>query len=138
MTRRTSEWNIKAARWMMGRYGIDEMTQGLMIFGCLLVVVNFFAGASLLALLSFVAMGYALFRSFSRNIEARQVELSAYRRLMETPKKWWRRANVRWANRSTTLYFTCKGCGAELSVPRGKGKIRVTCPRCGQQTDRRS
>lgn len=41
-----------------------------------------------------------------------------------------------WHERKTTLFFRCKSCGAILSVPRGKGHIRVTCPRCGTKVEK--
>ena len=27
-------------------------------------------------------------------------------------------------------YFKCKSCGAKLRVPKHKGKITITCPKC--------
>ena len=29
--------------------------------------------------------------------------------------------------------FQCKSCGRKIRVPRGKGKIEVTCPVCGNK-----
>ena len=47
-----------------------------------------------------------------------------------------RTAERMWRERKTTLFFRCKTCGAILSVPRGKGHIRVTCPRCGTKVEK--
>ena len=30
-------------------------------------------------------------------------------------------------------YFTCKSCGTICRVPAGKGKIEITCPKCGSK-----
>lgn len=49
-----------------------------------------------------------------------------------------RTASKMWANRKTTKYFKCKNCGQILSVPKGKGKIRVTCPKCGTKVEMKS
>lgn len=127
---------MRMAQWMQGRYGIDEMSRALMILGCVLVVVDFFVGSSLISLLAFAAMVYAIFRIYSRNFAQRSRELETYQRLMGRPKAWWRMTNRRYENRKTTLYFKCKGCGTMLNVPRGKGKMRVTCPKCGAQTEK--
>ena len=43
-----------------------------------------------------------------------------------------------WTNRKTTRYFKCKGCGQVLSVPRGKGTLRVVCPKCKTETKQKS
>ena len=44
----------------------------------------------------------------------------------------------KWTNRKTTRYFKCKGCGQVLSVPRGKGTLRVVCPKCKTETKQKS
>ena len=30
-------------------------------------------------------------------------------------------------------FFRCPGCHERLRLPRGKGRIQITCPRCGQR-----
>lgn len=131
-------WQMRMAQWMQGRYGIDQMTQALMIVGCVLVVINFFLGSSFISLLSLLAFGWGIFRCYSRNISARARELAKFQEIMVEPSKWWRLANKRWENRHTTIYFKCKGCGTILNIPKGKGKVRVTCPKCGAKTERKS
>lgn len=133
-----SQWKYKMAQWMMGRYGIDQLTQALMIAGCAVVLVNFFAHSGVLSTIALLLMGWGLFRCYSRNIAARAKELAKYQELMVKPKVWWRLTNKKWVNRKTTLYFKCKGCGSVLNVPKGKGKLRVTCPKCGTQVEKHS
>lgn len=133
-----SQWKYKMAQWMMGRYGIDQLTQALMIAGCAVVLVNFFAHSGVLSTIALLLMGWSLFRCYSRNIAARAKELAKYQELMVKPKVWWRLTNKKWVNRKTTLYFKCKGCGSVLNVPKGKGKLRVTCPKCGTQVEKHS
>lgn len=131
-------WQLRMAQWMQGRYGIDECTQGIMIFGCALVVLNFFLHTNLLSLLSMICFVIGIIRIFSRNYAARARELETYRNLMQKPKAWWRLTNKRYENRHTTLYFKCKGCGTVLNVPKGKGKLLVTCPKCGTKVEKNS
>ena len=133
-----SQWKYKMAQWMMGRYGIDQLTQAFMIAGCAVVLVNFFAHSGVLSTIALLLMGWGLFRCYSRNIAARAKELAKYQELMVKPKAWWRLTNKKWVNRKTTLYFKCKGCGSILNVPKGKGKLRVTCPKCGTQVEKHS
>lgn len=138
MGNRGNAWKYRMAQWMVGRYGMDELMRAMMIVGCVFIVVNFFVHSGLLSTLSLVLMALALFRCYSRNHQARRKELDAYLRLMEKPKAWWRLTNKRYENRKTTLYFKCKGCGAMLNVPKGKGKLRVTCPKCGAVVEKKS
>ena len=81
-------------RWMMGRYGVDGLTQTLMIVAAVIVVLNFFLSSSVLSLLALALMVYGTFRMFSRNIPARTRELQVYDSLMVKPRAWWARRNA--------------------------------------------
>ena len=75
----------------------------------------------------------ALFRMFSRNLEKRRAENAKF---ME--KVWWPISRRMAGKRQQRMdkehcYFTCPGCGAVCRVPRGKGRIVITCPRCGNE-----
>lgn len=135
---RNQNWQMRMAQWMQGRYGIDELTQGLMIFGCALIVINFILNSTILSLLSLLSFAFAIFRTLSRNFNARGRELKKFQEIMKRPKAWWRLTNKRYENRHTTLYFKCKGCGTILNVPKGKGKLLVTCPKCGYKVQKKS
>lgn len=69
---------------------------------------------------------------------ARDRENAAFERAVEKPRKQLSLARKAWANRKTTRYFTCKGCGQVLSVPRGKGTLRVVCPKCKTESTMKS
>ena len=78
------------------------------------------------------------FRMFSRNIQARYAENQKFLR-------WWgpvanrlRGARMRFADRKIHRYFKCPQCGQRLRVPRGRGKINITCPHCHTQFVRKS
>lgn len=131
-------WKYRMAQWMMGRYGVDSFMRALVVFACVLIVINFFVNSGIISTLSFAIMIYALFRCYSKNIPARRRELEAFERVMKKPKAWWRLTNKRYENRHTTIYFKCKGCGAMLNIPKGKGKLRVTCPKCGTVVEKKS
>ena len=62
----------------------------------------------------------------------------AFLRATEKPRRALSIGRKKWENRETTLYFKCKGCGQELSVPRGKGTLRVVCPKCKTETVKKS
>ena len=82
--------------------------------------------------------GRSSFPLLLRNEYKRAGENEAYLRFAAKPKAGVSVAGKAWKNRKTTCYFKCKNCGAVLSVPRGKGKLRVTCPQCHEQTIRTS
>ena len=110
---------------MAGRYGIDKMNMGLLGAGFLLCVVAMilpFAALDLaLTAVSYGLMVWALFRTFSRNTYKRYQENSRYLRFLEQLKDREHR------------YFECPRCRQPVRVPRGKGKISITCPKCKEQ-----
>ena len=49
-----------------------------------------------------------------------------------------RQAKQMWKKRKTNAFLKCPNCGQMLSVPKGKGKIIVTCPKCHTKMETRS
>ena len=58
--------------------------------------------------------------------------------LFQKPKRWWNMLDTMYVNRKTTKYFRCKGCGQILSIPRGKGTMRIVCPKCKTEVMKKS
>lgn len=128
----------KMAEFMQGRHGADSLAQASMIAGIALMLANLLLGSELVSLLSLALLAYAMFRCYSKNHAKRTQENEAYLKLVSKPKHQLDIARKRWKNRKTTMYFTCKGCGSTLTVPRGKGTLRVTCPKCKMQVTKKS
>lgn len=120
--------------FMVGRYGIDSLSVALLIVAVVLTLVTSLTGIGIFSGISFALIIIALFRTYSSNIPARARELEWFERVTSRPKRSADLAAKKWRNRDTTRYFTCKNCGTTYSVPKGKGKIRVTCPKCHEQT----
>ncbi|WP_302392355.1 hypothetical protein [Eggerthella sinensis] len=128
----------KLAGMMQGRRGTDSFSNFLMVVGIVLLLGPIVPGLDMLSWVALVVLAYSLFRSYSKNIAARERENAAFERIVAGPKKQLSLARKKWANRKTTRYFTCKGCGQVLSVPRGKGTLRVVCPKCKTETKQKS
>ena len=125
-------------RFMAGRYGNDGLNQFLNIL-CLVFMV--LALITRVGLLYYVALGLGIWfycRMFSRNISARSVENYKYYALRDQVLGWWRGRKARWDNRKQYRYFTCAQCKQKLRVPRGRGRIQISCPRCGNQFIKKS
>ncbi|MBQ6431452.1 MAG: hypothetical protein IJJ99_06235 [Oscillospiraceae bacterium] len=121
-------------RLMYGRYGSDELNIALLIAAVAVSLIN--SILSLFLRISFVytrvvspilylvmlgLLGFSLFRTFSRNIYARQKE-----------NRWFRRQWQRLRDRKNR-YFRCPKCRQTVRVPKGKGKISIHCPKCGER-----
>ena len=111
-------------RFMYGRYGTDQLGLTLLIFGLVLSVLGgLFSG--LLVLVSYVVLIYYIFRIFSRNIPARRRENAWFLRVLAPLRD---RAH---------RYYRCPSCRKTVRVPRGKGKIIISCPSCGTRFEKR-
>ena len=112
-------------RMMMGRYGHDRLNVALLVVGLILTVISMFVGNKLLVLvttlLSYVFLILALFRSFSRNTYKRYNENRRFLLMIDRIKD---RSN---------RYYSCPKCRQTVRVPRGKGKIAITCPKCREK-----
>ena len=135
----------KLFRFMQGRYGTDQLNKALnaaALIGLVAsLIVSFASGTSragsiistVLWIVSIAMMGFTLFRSFSRNIPARRAENEWYRLHIAAPfTKKKNEAKARAAGAATHRFFKCPKCGQTVRVPKGKGKIRITCPKCGK------
>lgn len=128
----------KFQQFMIGRYGSDQFSLFLSIAG---LVFSFFGNFRHLRYFYFVGLiliFYGLFRSLSRNYEARRKELNWYLRVSEKPKASVKLIMNKIRDRKTHKYFICKECKTVMRVPKGRGKIEVTCPKCRAKSIRKS
>ena len=111
--------------FMAGRYGTDRLNMAILCAGLaasLLSVVSTAPGLNLiLFVLSYGLMIWAIFRSLSRNTYKRYQENRKFLQVFDRLKDRQHR------------YFDCPKCHQMVRVPRGKGKIAITCPRCREK-----
>ena len=117
-------------RLMYGRYGTDQLNLFLLVFSIVASLILRFTPVWYLGCLTYLPLGYALFRMFSRNISKRQAENQTFLRLTAPAVRWFRTRFAR-AKDGTHRYFACPKCRQTCRVPKGRGKIQITCPVCG-------
>ncbi len=113
----------KFQQFMYGRYGYDEFGRALSILMLALCILSIFVKSLIINAFLWVLLIYNIYRTFSKNIVARRLENDRYLRLIKPYK-------LQWTYRKTHRVFRCKSCGQIIRVPRGKGKIDITCPKC--------
>lgn len=117
-------------RFMVGRYGTDKLNMAILGAGLFLSVVCMFLKRPMLnlalTLAAYGLMGWAIFRTLSRNTYKRYRENRKYLLLLERIKDRQHR------------YFDCPRCRQQVRVPRGKGKIAITCPKCKEKFIRKT
>ncbi|MCI8304714.1 MAG: hypothetical protein HFF52_08815 [Lawsonibacter sp.] len=124
-------------RFMYGRYGNDQLNLFLMTIFLLLYLGFVFTRLELLYWVNFALLLFSLFRMLSRNIMARRAENARFMKAAGPFLSWLRlRRNIH--RDKEHVYFKCPSCGQQLRVPRGKGKITVTCRGCGASFQEKS
>ncbi len=123
-------FNYRLQQWMQGRYGLDELSRKLSYLSLILLVLSVFPYMRIFYLFAIAFMVWSYARCFSKNIVARRSELNRYYRLMNVLRNKIALSKKRHNERKTHCYFRCPKCGANLRVPKGKGKIEITCNVC--------
>ena len=128
------------ARFMYGRNGWDQLNQALFVLYLGLWVLQLILGAVLRNRLVngvfegalFILMIFIFYRAFSKNLYRRRTENQKWVGWYCGVKNRSAGAKARHADKEHK-YFTCKNCKTICRVPAGKGKIVITCPKCGAQ-----
>ena len=126
--------SIKIQQFMVGRYGNDQFTLFLSVAGLVLSVFGNFRHLRFMYFIGWILILYGLFRSLSKNYEARRKELIWYLRWSEKPRAEIKLLGNKIRDKNTHKYFKCKECKTVLRVPKGRGKIEITCPKCRAKT----
>ena len=125
-------------KFMTGRYGPDELVTALFVLSCALTFLSNFRPLRFLYIAAVAVLILAVLRMLSKNIAKRTEERFKFLHLMEKPMAEFKLLKNKIRDRKTHKYFRCKNCGASLRIPKGKGKISVTCPKCRVKATKKS
>ena len=114
------------SKFMSRRYGADLLSWCLLALSVILIAVVALFDIWFLCILPIIPAAFALFRTFSRNIPARRRENARLTGMGDSMGL----AKNKFRDRKTHIYFRCACCDSVLRIPRGKGVLKVTCPRC--------
>lgn len=124
----------RLARFMAGRNGNDQLNNFLLVFTLVIMLAGSFIGGSIsryIMVFALLLLGLCYFRMFSRNVYKRREENGKYMRLKYRFAAALRLRRERWVQRKDYKFFTCPSCRTTLRVPRGHGKIKIVCRKCG-------
>ena len=120
-------WRIRQGlqRFMTGRYGTDKLNMLILGAGLTVSIISMFVRfwpVNLgLTALAYAFMGLAIFRCLSRNTYKRYQENRKYLNLLERMRD------------KNHRYYRCPRCRQQVRVPKGKGKISISCPKCREK-----
>lgn len=119
--------------FMIGRYGPDQLNIALVITSLVVGIVGSVLNIVVITIVGDIILFYALFRILSRNIPARRRENDKFIKLWWPVKTKIKNKIVQFKSRKNYRFFKCPECKKTLRVPKGKGKIQITCPKCGER-----
>ncbi len=129
-------------RFMQGRYGIDKFSNFLIVLALVFLVLETFAGRSMLRvvfnIIAVLLVIYAYTRILSKNHYKRYAENERYMKWHNKVKFFITRKKSHMEQRKTHHIYKCPQCRQSIRVPRGKGRIAITCPKCGNEFIKRS
>ena len=121
----------KLRQFMIGRYGTDGLNQFLSIASLVLLLIAIISRVSLFTYLGAALLIFCYYRTFSRNISKRTEENYKFYTLKDRVDNKFKGWKEQWANRKVYHYYRCPQCRQKLRVPRGRGRIPLSCPRGG-------
>ena len=117
-------------KFMAGRYGTDRLNMVILVAALIVCIISGFVQVPavnlILTAVSYALMIWAIFRSFSRNTYQRYQENRKFNQFFDRLKD--RKHRI----------FQCPRCRQMVRVPRGKGKIAITCPKCREKFVRKT
>lgn len=133
------------SRLMTGRYGVDHLSRFLSIAVCVLLVLSLvlrsLMDGRVSAVINWIAIAglfWSYWRSLSRNFTARQRENIRYLTVQNRFTSFFRRNRDNIRYRKEYKFYQCPGCKTTVRVPAGKGRIRITCRRCGYSFEKKT
>ena len=127
----------KIRQLMAGRYGNDFLNAALFIFGAVISVVCSLFRIPFGSLISFIPYGIALYRMLSKDYTKRSAENA---RFLELSKPWrdFLMKKFRQLQDKDHRSYSCPKCHNTLRVPKGRGKIKISCPHCNKEFIKRT
>jgi LSD1 subclass zinc finger protein len=117
-------------KFMAGRYGGDQLSMVLLTFSVLLTLTAELTRFPILAWIGYIPLGIGIFRMLSRNTAKRNKENYKFSLLISPVYSWFKKTQNRLEDAKVHRYYICPGCRTRLRLPKGKGKIIITCPKC--------
>jgi len=128
----------KFQRFMVGRYGADELSRFMIIVAFVLVVLSIFIRSGLFSWVPLILLVLIYVRMFSKNVQKRYAENQKFLELKGRVTGLFHGQKKRLEQSKDYHIYKCPKCKQKIRIPRGKGKISITCPKCGDQFIKKS
>ena len=128
----------KLRRFMTGRYGVDQLSRLYLVLTLVLLVLSMFTKLPIFYGLAIILLIYMYYRMFSKNTTKMYAQNQKYLNMRYQIVVKWNNAKKHFAQRKEYRFYRCPKCHQKVRVPRGKGKICITCPKCRNEFIKKS
>ena len=137
-------------------YGLDALSCGCILLSVLInlvtsvLVLRGYAQAKMWNLAAYIPLVICFLRFFSTSRRKRSAENEWFISKVESlfakkadndygqAYRLDRNRQIQREDRKHFRFFKCPACRQKIRVPRGKGRIEITCPRCGSKFIKKS
>lgn len=113
-----------------GRYGVDQLNHFLLGTAVVCMVLNWILHSRVCYVVGMAALILCYFRMFSKNLGKRMRENEAFRNGIYFIRQKLTPSDYR--------IYRCPNCGQKIRIPKGKGRVSIHCPKCGNDFIRKS
>lgn len=138
-------------RFFIGRNGLDQLAKASLILSMIFLLITSITRNPILYLITLLLLAYAYFRMMSKNVNKRLYENQKFMTVMNKIIGFFKGfKDIGWKTRAFFTEFgrkirygrkqdaeskayriyKCPECKQKVRVPRGRGKIEITCPKC--------
>ena len=135
--------NSKVQEFMKDRNGADRLAIWTFGASMIFMIINLFMPNIICSILGYALFFYCIYRMFSKKNAYREEEENRFNDFLDRFKPGskkkkdsgftTRKSSNSKTYDSTKTTFVCEECGQSLSVPKGRGKLKITCPKCNHQ-----
>lgn len=120
------------------RNGLDHLSQFIFAVFSTVAILGICVKNVVVILVGMAGIGYGFFRMLSSDIYLRKRENRIFLAWIAKIDYIIQFKKFNREMKKDYKYFRCKKCKNKLRVPRGKGKIEITCPACGNKFIRKT
>ncbi|MBR4707933.1 MAG: hypothetical protein IKP29_07760 [Pseudobutyrivibrio sp.] len=121
-----NDFRYRLARFFQGRTGVDALGRTVTWVALILMIITMITHSNIAYLLAMACLIYSFWRMLSKNYQKRYAENAKFLALTS-------KLRFNFSQYRTYKVFKCPNCKQKLRVPRGRGKIQITCNRCRTQ-----
>lgn len=128
----------KIMRFMYGRNGVDDFSRVLLWMTFVFVILDWIMPVKVFYFVAFVSLFYSYYRILSKDCRRREQENAWYLHKTKSLRMFLQKKINRLKMKKEYHLYTCRQCKQVIRIPKGKGKIEITCPKCGNRFVKKS